>query len=72
MSNRGFPKLYRKEIFDITINGTKKQAFIYIMNDIAEKSLPNESYFNSVLDGYIDCKINTEQLFEAMFNAKQL
>ncbi|MDE6670900.1 MAG: gamma-glutamylcyclotransferase [Ruminococcus sp.] len=68
----GFPKLYRKEMFNITINGTPKQALIYIMNDGTEKALPSESYFNCVLDGYIDCGINTEQLFNAMFNAKQL
>lgn len=67
---KGFPKLYRKEMFDITINGMSRQALVYIMNDKAEKSLPGESYFNCVLDGYIDCKMNTEQLFEAMFNAK--
>ena len=66
----GFPKLYRKKMFDITINGMSRQALVYIMNDRAEKSLPSESYFNCVLDGYIDCKMNTEQLFEAMFNAK--
>ncbi len=68
----GFPKLYRKEMLDITINGTTKQALVYIMNDGAEKALPSESYFNCVLDGYVDCGISTEQLFNAMFNAKQL
>ena len=68
----GFPKLYRKEMFDITINGTFRQALVYIMNDGAGKALPSESYFNCVLDGYVDCGINTEQLFEAMFNARQL
>lgn len=68
----GFPKLYRKEMFDITINGIVRQALVYIMNDGAEKAMPSESYFNCVLDGYVDCKMNTEQLFNAMFNAKQL
>lgn len=68
----GFPKLYHKEMLDITINGIPKQALVYIMNDGAEKALPNESYFNCVLDGYVDCGISTEQLFNAMFNAKQL
>ncbi len=68
----GFPKLYHKEMLDITINGTTKQALVYIMNDGAEKALPSESYFNCVLDGYVDCGISTEQLFNAMFNAKQL
>ena len=68
----GFPTLYRKEMLEIKINGTTKQALVYIMNDGAEKALPCESYFNCVLDGYVDCGINTEQLFNAMFNAKQL
>lgn len=68
----GFPKLYRKEMLDVSINGTSRQALIYIMNDGAGKALPSEPYFNCVLDGYVDCKMNTEQLFEAMFNAKQL
>lgn len=51
----GFPKLYRKEMFDITINGTSRQALVYIMNDGAGKALPSEPYFNCVLDGYVDC-----------------
>lgn len=67
----GFPMLYHKEMLEIKINGTSKQALVYIMKDIAEKALPCESYFNCVLDGYIDCGISTEQLFNAMFNAKQ-
>lgn len=67
-----FPKLYRKEMLEITINGTPKQALVYIMNNCTGKALPSESYFNCVIDGYVDCGIDTEQLFEAMFNAKQL
>ncbi|MDE5946701.1 MAG: gamma-glutamylcyclotransferase [Oscillospiraceae bacterium] len=66
----GFPKLYRKEMLDIIINGTVRQALVYIMNDGLEKALPSEPYFNCVLDGYVDCNINTEQLFNAMFDAK--
>lgn len=68
----GFPKLYRKEMFEITINGKSRKALVYIMNDSTGKALPNESYFNCVLDGYVDCEINTEQLFNAMFNAQKL
>ena len=71
-SYEGFPELYRKEMLSVTINGTQKQALVYIMNDGKVKSLPSEPYFNCVLDGYIDCGMNTKQLFEALFNAKQL
>lgn len=59
-------------MLEITINGTPKQSLVYIMHDVSEKALPCESYFNCVLDGYVDCGINTEQLFNAMFNARQL
>ncbi len=40
------------------------------MNEGAKKAIPSESYFNCVLDGYLDSGINTEQLFEAMIDAK--
>ncbi len=66
----GFPKLYRKEMLDISLNGTPKKALVYIMNEGAKKAIPSESYFNCVLDGYLDSGINTEQLFEAMIDAK--
>lgn len=66
----GFPELYRKEMLDISLNGTPKKALVYIMNEDAGKAIPSESYFNCVLDGYLDSGINTEQLFEAMIEAK--
>ncbi len=66
-----YPEFYHKEFFDISLNGTSKKALIYIMNDGYEKALPSEPYFNCILDGYIDCGIDTEQLFKAMFDAKQ-
>ncbi len=65
-----FPELYRKEMLDISLNGTPKQALVYIMNKGAGKAIPSESYFNCVLDGYLDSGINTDQLFEAMIDAK--
>ncbi len=66
----GFPELYRKEMLDISLNGMSKKALVYIMNEGAKKAIPSESYFNCVLDGYLDSGINTEQLFEAMIDAK--
>ena len=49
----GFPELYRKEMLDISLNGTPKKALVYIMNEDAGKAIPSESYFNCVLDFYI-------------------
>ncbi len=66
----GFPELYRKEMLDISLNGMSKKALVYIMNEGAKKAIPSESYFNCVLDGYLDSRINTDQLFEAMIDAK--
>lgn len=67
----GFPKLYHKEMLDISLNRTPRKALVYIMNDGAGKAIPSEPYFNCVLDGYLDCKINTDQMFEAMIDAKK-
>ncbi|MDE6762271.1 MAG: hypothetical protein K2N26_04185 [Oscillospiraceae bacterium] len=30
--------------------------------------LPSETYFNAILDGYFDCGIDCEVLFDFMFN----
>ena len=65
-----FPEFYHKEMLDISLNVTPTQALVYIMNEGASKAIPSESYFNCVLDGYLDSGINTDQLFEAMIDTK--
>ena len=66
------PELYRKEYVYIDINGEKTKALIYIMNDGFELALPSERYFNEVLDGYTENNLETEPLFQAMFDVKNV
>ena len=42
------------------------------MNNGFEKALPGEEYFNEVLDGYIENNLETEPLFQAMFDVKAI
>lgn len=68
----GFPKLYRKETVTVNINNNPVRVLVYIMNDGYEKALPSEEYFNEVLYGYAENSLDTEPLFQAMFEAKTL
>lgn len=68
----GCPNLYSRKYIPVNINGESVNALIYIMNDGFEKALPSEEYFNEVLDGYIENGLETEPLFQAMFNIKTL
>ena len=42
------------------------------MNNGFAKALPGEEYFNEVLDGYIENGLETEPLFQAMFDVKAI
>ena len=65
------PKRHKKYIL-VNINGEPVNALIYIMNNGFEKALPGEEYFNEVLDGYIENNLETEPLFQAMFDVKAI
>ena len=66
------PELYSKKYIPVNINGEPVNALIYIMNNGFEKALPSEEYFNEVLDGYIENGLETEPLFQAMFDTKTI
>ena len=61
----GFPHLYRKEIFNIELNGKPEQAMVYIMNN-GEPALPSEQYYNVIKQGYHDVGLDTAYLEEAL------
>ena len=48
----GWPRLYRKEIFKITLGKRKVRVFAYIMNDGFPLGRPSRSYFTTILEGY--------------------
>lgn len=64
----GFPWLYRKELLEVTVNGKRVFAMVYIMNE----SLlfpPKDSYYQTIRQGYRDFGLNESILEEAMTDA---
>ena len=65
----GYPNFYRKEVFEITLNGRNCEAMVYIMNGNTPLSEPSEQYYNSIEKGYIDNDLDTRYLEQALENA---
>ena len=47
----GFPNYYRKELFEIDVNGEKKECMAYLMNS-GHISPPTSYYYNVIKQGY--------------------
>lgn len=63
----GFPTLYNKQEFEADMGGgnvLKGMAYIMVKN--YPVALPSEHYFNVILDGYSDNKLDVKPLFEAL------
>ena len=67
-----YPELYRKEIIKVEIGNSNLDGLVYIMNDGYNLALPSEDYFNEIVEGYAQCGLNTEPLFQAMFNIRDI
>ena len=61
----GFPRLYRKEIFEIEVNGKIREGMAYLMNykGIAP---PTAQYYNGIKKGYEDNGMDTKYLHDAL------
>lgn len=67
----GYPRMYRKETVDVEMmDGTTKQAMVYIMND-GEPSLPNEYYYGTIRRGYADVGLDEKYLYTALADTVQ-
>lgn len=60
----GFPRLYRKEIFEMEVNGKIREGMAYLMNykGIAP---PTAQYYNGIKKGYEDNGMDTKYLHDA-------
>lgn len=64
----GYPKYYiRKEVDVICTDGKTRKAIAYIMNNKSNFILPDNHYFNCILEGYQDFGLNTELLTKALW-----
>lgn len=61
----GFPRLYRKEIFEMEVNGKMREGMAYLMNykGIAP---PTAQYYNGIKKGYEDNEMDTKYLHDAL------
>jgi len=67
----GWPRLYRKEMRRIRLDGKLVNAMIYIMNNVRYYSPPHTSYFNTILEGYKSAGFDTQILYEAAEQSKR-
>ena len=61
----GFPNYYRKELFEIDVNGEKKECMAYLMNS-GQISPPMSYYYNVIKQGYEANDMNTSYLRAAL------
>ena len=61
----GFPNLYRKELFEIEVNGEKKECMAYLMNK-GQISPPTSYYYNVIKQGYEANGMDTSYLRAAL------
>ncbi len=47
----GFPSLYRKEIFEMEVDGKVRECMAYVMNR-GEIAPPSQQYYRTILNGY--------------------
>lgn len=64
-SYEGFPRLYRKEIFEMEVDGKVREGMAYLMNyrGIAP---PTAQYYNGIKKGYEDNGMDTKYLHDAL------
>ena len=64
----GYPSYYIKEIVNVILdNGEIEEAIVYVMTDNRKGICPPmKSYFECILQGYIDNRIDVEYLYEAL------
>ena len=61
----GFPNYYRKELFEIDVNGEKKECMAYLMNS-GHISPPMSYYYNVIKQGYEANDMDTSYLRAAL------
>ena len=62
----GYPRLYRKEMVRVKLDGKLVNAMIYIMNNVYRESPPSTGYYNVIRDGYISAGFNINILQDAV------
>ena len=62
----GYPFYYLRDAVTVIHNGQPVQAIVYFMAEGHHDSLPSDSYYQMVLEGYKEHNVPTNQLTEAL------
>lgn len=62
----GFPRLYVKKPMLISQDNVQHEAILYVMNDGYDYGMPNSRYYNTILQGYNDCHLDSRYLKESV------
>ena len=68
---RAIPLTISSKIFPVQLDGEEVNAMVYIMNLKMKFGLPSPYYYQTVLEGYHDCGLDTEVLDQAVRNSTQ-
>lgn len=69
----GYPRLYRKEMVSVDVSGNLYNAMVYIMNgDVRPYQMPTESYYRTVLQGYVDMGLELEYLDKGILRTEEI
>ena len=64
----GFPRLYRKEIFEMEVDGKIREGMAYLMN-YKGVAPPTAQYYNGIKKGYEDNGMDTKYLHDALVHS---
>lgn len=67
----GFPWLYGKHKITTYYGGKTIEGMVYAMSADKPVKLPSEGYFNVILQGYLDCGVDTAAFFKFVDDCKQ-
>jgi len=67
----GYPSHYFKQNIPVQLDGEEVDAMVYIMNLKMKFGMPSPYYYQTVLEGYHDCGLDTEVLDQAVRNSTQ-
>ena len=67
----GYPSHYFKQNVPVQLDGEEVNAMVYIMNLKLQFGMPSPYYYQTVLEGYHDCGLDTDVLDQAVKDSAQ-
>ena len=65
----GYPSLYTKKELDVICDGQIVRAMVYVMTHELGWAKPSDAYLNTILQGYEDFGLDTDQLMGQVIGA---